>query len=703
LNFPNRSIIALLIIIILLSLVSAADGELEISAFTGDASGSSGYTESLSTNNINYQIHESTALAGSSLSKYFSGTVSKAETFSVTNNVGDHAEVGYKIVNPKSLYYGSYTLSPNTANYAQATEKLNVPAADSIYAFANAKSRDRVTSSSSTSIKEGSLTGYSNEAFAVSGRAYTSQYIGSANGIGAIKIQGSSTNSKKDSTTVSVTMPNGMINVLEMKADSNPTNWPAGIFGADTWLLADLISTTGTCNLHSDASNSKRDKSTTDLWFTNGKITNPSIDSTSYDGSQEEVGTALYWLGPNRQGTITSTGPIKIQGSASDSNGDIATISVNMPSGTIDSRAGYCLSSLIAQDSPYGPEALAFFSPSAINTNGAGTIYDSVSNKEGDKAWTKVELVNGKISYPTIDAEAYPGSVSSDLRLSSASGQITEITSHAENQALAYDPSTKKYHNGGSADFKVKKFYGDQFAYSNVKTTAANSYIDIYSTGFSKTALLLEPFKWETGDIYGKAASAGSSLENKGYAVTDYSNAAVSWDHVHQLDDYDVSAILTHCWAKEGFLGVITRQIVESDGLAIGQYNNGQANVESWATLQPELTNPNDLMLFVGCGSFFTNPSGLSGQDVAKSAKVSGGFDYSVVLQNTPYIWPWNEAYVYPSTDFTNKFFARLAAGDTAEEANKAATKFNPLNPYNWLLKPLKPMVLQGDNTYKLA
>lgn len=62
----------------------------------GDTSGSSGYTGSLGAK-INDQIYESTTLAGSTLSQSFKGNGDKAETFSVTNNAGDHAEVGFDI------------------------------------------------------------------------------------------------------------------------------------------------------------------------------------------------------------------------------------------------------------------------------------------------------------------------------------------------------------------------------------------------------------------------------------------------------------------------------------------------------------------------------------------------------------------------------------------------------------------------------
>jgi subtilisin len=173
LNLPNRSIIISFIILILLSLVSVACCELTISTSTGDASGSSGYSESLGAK-INDQIHENTALAGSSLRQSFAGSGSKAETFSVTNNAGDHADVGFDIKKSKS-YSGSYTLSPETVNYAMATEKLNVNKADLIHAFANAESRDGNSATADVQLTKGSLIGYTNSAYATLGEATTSQ------------------------------------------------------------------------------------------------------------------------------------------------------------------------------------------------------------------------------------------------------------------------------------------------------------------------------------------------------------------------------------------------------------------------------------------------------------------------------------------------------------------------------------------------
>ena len=177
-TFVNRAIVVSFVM--LLCLVAVACGELRISASVGDASGRSGYSESFGAK-INDEIQESTTLKGSCLSQSFKGSGDKAQTFSVTNNAGDHAQVGYEIKNSKS-YSGSYTLSPRAATFAQATEKLDVDTSDLIHAFANAASRERITVGSSIDVTKGSLIGYANSAYATSGNADAWQSINSASG-----------------------------------------------------------------------------------------------------------------------------------------------------------------------------------------------------------------------------------------------------------------------------------------------------------------------------------------------------------------------------------------------------------------------------------------------------------------------------------------------------------------------------------------
>jgi hypothetical protein len=183
LTFVKRSIIVSFVM--LLCLVAVACGELRINVYTVDASGCSGYSESFGAK-INDEIQESTTLDGSCLSNTFEGSGNKAKTFSVTNRNGDRAKVGFEIINSKS-YSGSYMLSPKTADYAQATEKLDVSNADLIYAFAKAVNRDGIAAGTSIHVIKGSskwcsLKEYSNNAYADEYNANAWQNINSASG-----------------------------------------------------------------------------------------------------------------------------------------------------------------------------------------------------------------------------------------------------------------------------------------------------------------------------------------------------------------------------------------------------------------------------------------------------------------------------------------------------------------------------------------
>jgi hypothetical protein len=106
---------------------------------------------------------------------------SYANTFPITNIAGDLAQIGLDIINSAS-YSGSYTLSSLDADYAQVDMNLDVSTADSINVFADAKSRDAISSSSAVLIKEGSLKGYENSAYSALGYAKTNQAANSASG-----------------------------------------------------------------------------------------------------------------------------------------------------------------------------------------------------------------------------------------------------------------------------------------------------------------------------------------------------------------------------------------------------------------------------------------------------------------------------------------------------------------------------------------
>ena len=321
----------------------------------------------------------------------------------------------------------------------------------------------------------------------------------------------------------------------------------------------------------------------------------------------------------------------------------------------------------------------------ANSNNGKGasdmTFHGFSLNTEGDNSWHTIDVYGtasypGRIYNPYIEADAQKSYTDVSGTADTSYGATADIISHAENLAQAYDPSSGSYNAGGSADFEAQKTKGNKFTTRTVEVTATGSSVIISPTGFSKTALLLEPFKWEFGDLYG---TVGSALEKKGYAVTDYSNSGVSWNNVYQLGKSTVSLVDTHGVATEDNNG----NIIYEFGLAISQ--DIPDHQKAWAQLQPYLMDPNDkgkndLMILDGCGTFFKNPyEQLSGRDVVKNAKVSGGFKNAVSI----------------STDliFMKKFFARLCAGDTVSAANAAATK---------AVTSKQTLSLQGNTAYKL-
>lgn len=176
------------ILLVLLSLVSGACG-IKISVSTEDATGSSSYSETVKAKNDDI-IKENVLFDGPRLQKAFHGSGDRSETFSVTNNAGDNAKVGYKIEG-SSGYFGEYALSPKDLDYARADMRLDVDYADSIEAFASARSRYSSVNTfndagSSVLISQGSLIGYKNSAYSTEGLAKASQScdVASGNSVG---------------------------------------------------------------------------------------------------------------------------------------------------------------------------------------------------------------------------------------------------------------------------------------------------------------------------------------------------------------------------------------------------------------------------------------------------------------------------------------------------------------------------------------
>jgi hypothetical protein len=307
-----------------------------------------------------------------------------------------------------------------------------------------------------------------------------------------------------------------------------------------------------------------------------------------------------------------------------------------------------------------------------ITTTGTGTISALTScAKEADSSSLEIKVVKGNIN--SADIYAWGGSGIEETisaTMSSASGTTTQIKGHAQNKypATMISGSTSYSINSGSADFLALKTSNAAFSKPVVKIKATASDVDISSSGTGKTALILEPYKSELGNLFG---TAGTYLAKKGYAVTSYGDSGVSWDKVYKLDEYKISLINTYG---------VTTSTGDSYGLAISRGDS----TKSWASLTPYLTNPksaNDMMILDASSSFKLNANKQRpGATAVAKAKVRGGFAGTLTKEN--------------NIKFMNTFFTRLCAGDTVSAANTAATK---------AVSSKQTMLLQGNTAYKLA
>ncbi|HWQ20400.1 MAG TPA: hypothetical protein VN455_11525, partial [Methanotrichaceae archaeon] len=334
-----------------------------------------------------------------------------------------------------------------------------------------------------------------------------------------------------------------------------------------------------------------------------------------------------------------------IYGSGSASNGQGNTVRASIDIGSKTADATSVLSGYKVTSDAYPNIVAVEQKVNKAESPGLTAFMGSSDSKSGkDSSEFNLYVHNGKAEDIQI-VEMGGSDVLPEISAASiqkAYGTSTKIESKASNKWTAAD-GKKKIDNGG-AYFTAKKENNEAFSDVSVTSMATRSDLDMSATGFSKTALLLEPFNWDFGDLYG---SAGSDLENKGYAVTDYKDSGVTWDKVYKLNKYTVSLISTH---GVGDFDDKTDVCSASYGLCISRVTDQKY----WPELKKVLTDPagtNELMIFDACGSFFKNPSGDSGSDVTKNSKVSGGFAPSIGVA-TDFI-------------FMKKFFNRLCEGDT--------------------------------------
>jgi hypothetical protein len=666
------------------------------------------------------------------------GAMKDIETHWLKDSTGKYAEVDVNVPSATSLTY-KYSLSPSnsydqkTISTAQssiaAQEWLTATAATSIKADANAQNGEGDKANVGINMGPGSLTGYQNAATATMTQATGSQSATSASVASGKQIvyQSSAYNKELDDAWATAEVYGGSINGF---ADSATTTSISAIAkqsansasGQVIWFLeqaqnnqkdtvgvqaagsiypnvgaiiqnGQLTSYSGSAtatqtsvaksvniatlsgssiNFGPYAWNNEKDGATSILSSATGSI-------SGYYDSASAVST--YATAYQRMNSITSSGATTIQGSSNNARQDSATANIYASKGTITSPTSNSYASA-ANDYVY-PTA------SQINTAGTGSIYAYTSNPQGDVSNLNLWVTNGVITNPNFYAWSQPTITEAKLvSLTNAYGATETITSHAQNLAEARDPNSGSIKYGGSADFEALNTNGNKFTNPTVDTTATGTGdVTILSTGFSKTALLLEPFKtFGFGDIYNPVGSVGYTLEHKGYAVTDYSNAGVTVNKVDKLAGSTVSVFWGH-----GVVDSTTAINPNTVGLAISYDPTGSTNTQyiPWTQLQPYLTTPNGMIFLCACDPFNTNSYTTTFTDGTKTttpgkyavskAKVSGGFVGSVLIADgSPYL---------------DTLFTQLAAGATVSTANTAAANS---------ISNRQKMTLQGNTGYTL-
>lgn len=310
-------------------------------------------------------------------------------------------------------------------------------------------------------------------------------------------------------------------------------------------------------------------------------------------------------------------------------------------------------------------------------SNSWAEVYGYASNPEGDSSnfWTDVNY--GRIGSPSITSVATGTYADTRGQASYAYGKTAEIGSQGLDTALGYQEHWQWNSAGywdriktkvekGEGDFAAKRTNNVKFSNIYVRTLSTKNDITITATGFgTKTALILDPRRWEfVTDVGGQEIrdTVMTALKNKGYAVTYYSDSAVSKNKVKMMDDYWVSAINTHA---------------NSYGIYLSKSSDGTNwDTMSATELKSAYTKNNGMALLVGCESFLETGTG-TWADALSKAKVRGGTTSS-----------WAITYC---RDYMNNFFTYMGSGHTTAQAdNYAAGTSNP------------HLLFFGDTTFKL-
>jgi len=349
--------------------------------------------------------------------------------------------------------------------------------------------------------------------------------------------------------------------------------------------------------------------------------------------------------------SASSTGPTTITGTSNNREGDYTLTTISTTKGTISNPT----------TNVYSGKTSSYSYPTAslVNTAGDGKLYAYASNLQGDSSKFTATVSNGIISNPNFYAWSGTRFAETKGSVSNLYGSVAEINTQALSKILGYQEKwpyrTKTAVYQAEGDFAAKKTNYAQFGSVSVTTRATNGNADrsqnditISSTGFgANTALILDPRRWEFVTNVGGSEirdSVMNSLKNKGYAVTYFSDSAVTKEKVKQMDEYKVSTINTHS---------------SPDQIYLSKSSDGSNWDRMYAyELKNAYTNSNGMALVVGCSSF-KNTGSNTWADATSKANVRGGTTQE-----------WGIAYC---RTFINKYFSSMGSGNTAAYANNYA------------------------------
>lgn len=577
--------------------------------------------------------------AGSGVGAWLSLTASNAYSISggssSSNREGDNAYASTNINSnslPTSSLSNYYTDANAFTNAANAYQTANSAAGISIVMGSVAKNKESDQAWDTITLKSGSLSGYSDSASAALRTAATSQKINSASG-SSIAVGPVAKNNEGDQAQ----------GITKGGSLSGYSGY-AAISSASAITTQYLKSMSGSSvQAGPAAKNSEGDQA----WDTT------TLTSGSLSGYSDSASAALKTASSSQNINSASGSSIKAGSVAQNTEGDMSYANINSAKGAL---SGYSVNTKTTKTTAKtNPKA------STISITGTSSaIYAFASNSEGDSSKFELKVTDGKVTNPNLYASSATGFAETQASIPNAYGKVAEISSQGLDKALGYqehwvwnkdknDWDRKKTKiKRGEGDFAAKKTNNNKFNNVLLKTTATKNDISILSTGFgANTALILDPRRWEfVYDVGGNEIkdSVMNSLKAKGYAVTYYSDSAVSKDKVKQMDDYKVSAIHTHSSPSSMYLSKST------DG------NN--FDTISASELKKKYTKSNGMSLVIGCNSFKSTGTGTWADAVSK-ANVRGGTTSS-----------WSIIY---GRDFINKYFASMSKGKTASKANSDA------------------------------